>query len=183
MQEQIQIAFRGMDTPMGIEDSIRSHVAHLDTFFNRITACKVMVELDHKRHRQGNLYHVRIDLVVPGREIVVKHEPPEHHASEDIHVAIKDAFDAAKRKLQDYVREMRGDTKAHMPPEVGEIVHLVRDKGYGFLRTSEGNELYLHKNAVVGGKFDDLHVGDKVRYVADAGEGEKGPHASTVIPL
>jgi cold shock CspA family protein/ribosome-associated translation inhibitor RaiA len=183
MQEQVQIAFRGMDTPMGIEDSIRSHVAHLETFFNRITACKVLVEPEHKRHHQGNLYHVRVDLVVPGREIVVKREPSAHHANEDIHVAIKDAFDAAKRQLQDYVREMRGDIKAHVEPEVGEITHLAHDKGYGFLRTSEGNELYLHKNAVVGGKFDDLHVGDKVRYVADAGEDEKGPHASTVIPL
>ena len=113
MQEQLQIAFRGMDQPMGIEDSIRGHVAHLETFFNRIITCKVLVEREHKRHHQGNLYHIRIDLIVPGREIVVRREPAEHHASEDLHVAIKDAFDAAKRRLQDYVREMRGDTKTH----------------------------------------------------------------------
>jgi ribosome-associated translation inhibitor RaiA len=116
MQEQLQLAFRGMDQPMGIEDSIRGHVAQLETFFNRIIVCKVMVERDHKRHHQGNLYHIRIDLVVPGHKIVVKREPAAHHANEDLHVAIKEAFDAARRRLQDCARDLRGETKAHMEP-------------------------------------------------------------------
>jgi ribosome-associated translation inhibitor RaiA len=116
MQEKLQIAVRGMDTPMGIEDMIRTHVAHLETFFDRITACKVMVERDQKRHHQGNLFHVRIDLIVPGREIAIRREPPAHHAHEDLPVALRDAFDAAKRRLQDYVREMRGDIKTHSAP-------------------------------------------------------------------
>jgi cold shock CspA family protein len=183
MQEQVHIAFRGMDAPIGIEESIRQHVERLEHFFNRITACSVMVELDHRHHRQGGLFHVRINLAVPGREIVVRREPSEHHAHEELPVAIRDAFDAVKRQLQDYVREMRGDIKAHEAPAIGEIVRLEVDKDYGFLVTSSGEELYVHRNAVQGGAFDKLRVGDKVRYVADEGEGERGPHASLVVPL
>lgn len=183
MQEELQITFRGMDKVTRIEEAIREQVAHLETFCSRITACKVMVERDQKRHHQENLYHIRIEIIVPGHEIVIKRDPAVHHAHEDLHAAIHDAFVAARRRIQDYAREIRGDTKAHAVPEIGEIIHLNRDKGYGFLRTSEGVELYLHRNAVIGGKFEDLHVGTKVRYVADAGEGEKGPHASTVVPI
>ncbi len=183
MQEQVHIAFRGMDAPIGIEESIHKHVEHLEHFFNRITACGVVVELDHRHHRQGRMFLVRINLVVPGREIVVRREPSEHHAHEELPVAIRDAFDAAKRQLQDYVREMRGDIKAHEAPAIGEIVSLEAEKDYGFLVTSSGEEIYMHRKAVRGDGFDRLRVGDKVRYVADEGEGERGPHASLVIPL
>ncbi len=183
MQGQVQVTFRGMSKPMWIEESIRSHLKHLEIFFNRITACQIMVERNQKRHRQGNLYHVRIKLIVPGHTIVVNREPAAQHEHEDIHVAIHDAFNAVQRRLQDYVREMQGDIKTHMTPNVGEIVKLDHDKGFGFLRTSEGTELYLHRNAVIDGRFSELRVGSKVRYVADAGDDEKGPHASTVVPL
>ncbi len=183
MQEPVRIAFRGMEAPIGVEELIRRHVADLERFFDRITTCSVVVETDHRHQRRGRLFHVRIDLIVPGREIVVRRDPSEHHAHEDLPVAIRDAFDAARRQLQDYVREMRGDVKAHEPPAIGEIVRLVAEKDYGFLVTSTGEELYVHRNAVLGGGFDRLRVGDKVRYVADEGEGEQGPHASSVIPL
>jgi hypothetical protein len=49
------------------------------------------------RHRQGTIYHVRVDLTAPGGEVVVNREPGEDHTHEDLHVAIRDAFDAARR--------------------------------------------------------------------------------------
>jgi cold shock CspA family protein/ribosome-associated translation inhibitor RaiA len=184
MQEPARIAFRGMEAPIGIEESVHKHVADLERFFDRITACNVVVEADHRHHRQGRLYHVRIDLIVPGREIVVRREPSEHHAHEELPVAIHDAFDAVRRQLEDYVRKMRGDIKTHEAPAIGRIVRLEAEKDYGFLVTAAGEELYVHRNAVLGRGFDKLRVGDKVRYVADEGvESEQGPHASTVIPL
>lgn len=124
---------------------------------------------------------MRVELIVPEREIVVRREPGEHHAHEDLHVAIRDAFDAAQRQLQDYAREMRGEVKAHAAPTIGTIVRVFPD--YGFLVTDTGDEVYLHRNAVLGRGFDQLNAADKVRYVIHEGEGEQGPQASTVIPL
>lgn len=181
MQEPLRIAFRNMEPPIGAEDEVRDRVAELERFFDRIIVCSVVVEAHHRRHHQGNLYHVRIELIVPEREIVVRREPPEHHAHEDLHVAIRDAFDAVQRQLQDHVREMRGDVKTHAGPTIGTIVRLFPD--YGFLVTDAGDEVYLHRNAVLGRGFDKLNAGDKVRYVVHEGEGEQGVQASTVIPL
>ena len=183
MQEPLRIAFRNLEAPAAIEDEIRERVAELERFFDRIIACSVVVEEHHRHHRQGNLYHVRIELVVPEREIVVRREPPEHHAHEDLHVAIRDAFDAAQRQLQDHARAMRGDVKSHATPTIGRIVRLFAERDYGFLVTDTGDEVYLHRNAVLGHGFDKLRVGDKVRYVIHEDEGEQGPQASTVIPL
>ena len=71
MQEPLRIAFRNMEAPIGAEDQVRARVAELERFLDRIIACGVVVEARHRRHHQGNLYHVRIDLIVPDREIVV----------------------------------------------------------------------------------------------------------------
>lgn len=180
MQQELRIAFRGMTPPIGIEDEIRKRVDRLEGFFDRIIACSVVVEPSHRRHRQGKLYHIRIDLFLPEREIVVRRDPAEHHAHEDLHVALRDAFDAARRQLQDHAHAMRGDTKQHAPPPVGRIARLMPD--HAFLITPAGDEIYLHRNAVLGSGFDTLKVGDKVRYAIHEGEGEQGPQASTVIP-
>lgn len=183
MQEPLRIAFRNLEAPAAIEEEIRKRVDELEEFFNRIIACNVVVEEHHRHHRQGGLYHVRIDLVVPEREIVVRREPPEHHAHEDLHVAIRDAFDAAQRQLQDHAREMRGDIKTHMAPTIGHVSRLFPENDYGFLVSADGQDIYMHRHAVLGRGFDKLRVGDEVRYVVHEGEGEQGPQASTVIPL
>ncbi len=181
MQEPLRIAFRNIEPPIGAEEEVRTRAGELERFFDRIIACSVVVEAHHKHQHQGNLYHVRIELIVPEREIIVRREPPEHHAHEDMHVAVRDAFGAAQRQLQDHAREMRGDVKTHVAPTIGTIVRLFQD--YGFLITETGDEVYMHRNAVLGRGFDKLNAGDKVRYVVHEGEGEQGAQASTVIPL
>jgi ribosome-associated translation inhibitor RaiA len=116
MQEPLRLAFRNMTAPIGVEDQVRTHVADLERYSDRITGCSVVVEASNKRHHQGNLFHVRIDLVVPGGQIVVRRDPPEHQAHEELPVALHDAFEAVRRQLQDYVREKRGDVKTHAKP-------------------------------------------------------------------
>ena len=111
--EPLSITFRGMEPPIGVEEDIRNRVAELSRFFDRITACRVVVEARHRHQRHGGLYHVHIDLSVPERTIVAGREQVEDHAREDLRVAIRDAFAAAQRQLQDYAREMRGDVKSH----------------------------------------------------------------------
>ncbi len=108
MQTPPQITFRGISSTPSIDKEIRAKLAKLETFFDRITSCRVLVEASHRRHNKGNLYHVRIDLRVPGNELVVKRDPAQHAEHEDVFIAIRDAFDEAKRQLQDHVKKRRG---------------------------------------------------------------------------
>lgn len=117
MQLPVQIAFRGMEPSGAIEASVREKVAKLDRFSDHITSCRVMIEAPHRRHRQGKLFHVRLDLTLPGGKLVVSREPEKHHAHEDVYVAVRDAFDAAARQIEDHVRRQRGDVKAHVGPD------------------------------------------------------------------
>jgi len=178
-----QITFHNLDTSDAVKQQVEGRVAELEQFFDRIIACKVVIETSHHAHRQGRLFHVSVHLTVPGSEIVVNRDPSEHHAHEDVRVAVRDAFDATRRQLEDYVRRFRGQTKIHEPQDTGRIVRLFPDRDYGFLVTPSGEEIYMHRNCVANEGFDQLRVGDEVRYVVHPGEGEHGPQASTVISM
>jgi cold shock CspA family protein/ribosome-associated translation inhibitor RaiA len=183
MQLPLQITFRNLDPIPTVEVKVRERVEELEQFFGRIISCRVVIEAPSRHHHKGNLYHIRVDLKVPGREIVVKRDPPEHHAHEDIYVAVRDCFDAVRRQLEDHVRRQRGDTKTHEVPSHGRIARLIAEGSYGFITAAEGGEIYFHRNAVADDGFDKLAVGDEVRFVVHASEGEKGPQASTVVPM
>jgi ribosomal subunit interface protein len=183
MQIPLRITFRNLDRSEAVEAKVRERVDELEQFYDRITGCRVVIEEPTRRQHKGNLFHVRVDLSVPGREIVVKRDPPEHHAHEDIYVAVRDCFDAVRRQLEDHVRRARGDVKAHEAPSHGRVLRLVAAEGYGFIAAIDGTEVYFHRNAVSGNAFDKMKEGDEVRFVVHEGEGEKGPQASAVIPV
>ena len=183
MQLPLQITFRHMESSDAVTARIRERAGELERFFDRIISCRVVVECRHPRRQQGNLFRVRIDLKVPGREITVGRDPAAHKAHEDIYVAIRDAFDAARRVLEDHVRERRGEVKLHAVPEHGRIARLLPERDGGFILTSDGNEIYFHRNSVANSGFDKLAVGDEVRFVAQHSESAAGRQASTVVPL
>lgn len=178
MRLPLQITFRNMPPSKAVELAIRERADKLDRFSVLIMGCRVVVEARHHRHHQGNLYHVRIDLTVPGDEIMVSREPALHHTREDIYVAVRDAFDAARRRLEDYARRHRQQVKVHDATPRGRIALLDVAKGCGFIETPDGREIYFHRNSLVNADFDRLEAGDKVRFHEEAGE--KGPQASTV---
>jgi ribosomal subunit interface protein len=93
---------------------INDRAAKLERFFDRIMACRVTVEQTQKRHHQGKLFNVRIDLTVPGSELLVNRD--EH---EDLYVAIRDAFDAMERKLEGHAKRIHGEVKTHGEPVSG----------------------------------------------------------------
>jgi ribosomal subunit interface protein len=183
MQIPLRITFRNLDRSEAVEAKVRERVDELEQFYDRITGCRVVIEEPNRRQHKGNLFHVRVDLSVPGREIVVKRDPPQHRAHEDIYVAVRDCFDAVRRQLEDHVRRARGDVKTHEAPNHGKILRLVPAEGYGFIASADGTEVYFHRNAVSGNNFDKMREGDQVRFVVHEGEGDKGPQASTVIPI
>ncbi|MEE8076118.1 MAG: HPF/RaiA family ribosome-associated protein, partial [Candidatus Binatia bacterium] len=113
MTVPLQITFRNMDSTETIEDEIRDKASKLDHFYDRITSCRVVVEVPHRHHHKGIAYHVRVDVKVPGWEVVINREPTKHSTHEDIYISIQEAFDAARRQLQDYARRQRGEVKGH----------------------------------------------------------------------
>ncbi len=126
MEFPTQVTFRNVPNPEAVEADIRERAAKLDTYYARIVGCRVVVEVPHRHHRGGNQYHVRIELSVPGGEVVVNHEPSLYSSEQalghekltkdtepngvhrDLPAAIHEAFDVARRRLQDYARRQRG---------------------------------------------------------------------------
>lgn len=124
MQTPLQLTIRDVEHSEALETHIRAKVEKLEEFFKRITSCHVVVEMPHKHHQQGKQFNVRIDIGVPGSEIVVNRD----HA-EDVYVALRDAFDAAKRRLEDYAHKMRGDIKTHEPRRANTGEEPVEEEG------------------------------------------------------
>ncbi|MFI5305890.1 MAG: ribosome hibernation-promoting factor, HPF/YfiA family [Polyangiales bacterium] len=115
MQRPLQISFRGMESSPAIEERIQERVGRLERVFDRITSCHVTVEAPHQHHQKGRIFDVRIDLRVPGAELMTKHEGSHNHAHEDVYVALRDAFDAAERRLEDYAQRQAAHREPREP--------------------------------------------------------------------
>jgi ribosomal subunit interface protein len=174
MQTPLQITFRNMPRSDAVEARIRDKAAKLETFHPRIMSCHVVVEEADRHRHQGKQFTVHLDIRVSGHELIVDRD---HH--EDIYVALRDAFDAAGRKLEEAVRTDRADVKAHQMPQHGKVVRLVRDEGYGFIETAEGRELYFSSDNVVEPSFDRLETGAAVQFVEDVSSAGR-QHATRV---
>ncbi len=203
MKLPLQITFRHMPPSPAIEENIREKAAKLDELHDGIMGCRVTVEAPHRHHRKGKAYVVRIDLTVPGGELVINrepkrlvpkkakggreldkdfaesHEPSKHAAHEDIYVAIRDAFNAAGRKLGDHAQRRRGEVKIHEPTAAtARVAKLFPSEEYGFLQTADGREVFFHKNSVLAPGYGHLAVGQQVHFVEELGD--KGPQATSV---
>ena len=107
MNRPLQITFRGMGPSEAMSEYIRGEAEKLEQFFDRIVGCHVVLEQPHKHQRQGNRFHVRVDLQVPGRDIVVAREHAERTTHEDPYQAVNEAFAAARHQLQHYADAQR----------------------------------------------------------------------------
>ena len=112
MSFPIEIHFRGMNPSESVERQVREWAEKLETTSTRIQRCVVALEQPHRHHRQGRLFHVRVELTVPGTTLVVSGDPGEEGAHEDAHVAIRDAFETARRRLHDHVEARREGARA-----------------------------------------------------------------------
>lgn len=117
MQIPVQITFRDMETSPALEATIRERVQKLEQF-GEVNSCRVLIESPHRSSQKGHHFRVRIDITVPGDEIVVGRDPAGHDAFTDPYVAVRDAFDAASRQVNEWGRKRR-DTRrgaAAAPP-------------------------------------------------------------------
>jgi ribosome-associated translation inhibitor RaiA len=111
MKLPLQVTFRDMAPLPSLDGEIRRHAAKLERFVPELISCHVVVEASANRHRQGHVYAVKVDVHVPGEELFAG----ERQAHEEISIAVREAFDAMTRRLEDYVRKRRGLVKHHEP--------------------------------------------------------------------
>lgn len=181
----MEIAFHNIDSSEWAEQEIRSRVAKLEQIYDRLITCRVRVDQRAKNSHGTIPPVVRIEIGLPGKDIVVSHEPDylqRKFQSPDLHTAINEAFRIAEDRLVEFKNLRQGRTKApHHDGEnqfLGQVAEMSPDEDHGFLLTKEGGLLYFHRNSVLSGDFDALTRGDEVYYVEDVGD--TGPIATKV---
>ena len=180
----VQTTFRNIDASAAVAARVQEEAEKLDKYFRRITSCRVIVEAPHRYHRHGDSFHIRIELGVPGKELVVTHEPNLKHEEQgewhkrlevegphqDVYMAIRDGFKAMRRQLRDYVRCLRHEVKTHHRVPHAKVSKLFRKERLRLHRDLGGPEIYFHKNSVANGAFEHLEIGDEVIFSEEAGD-------------
>jgi ribosomal subunit interface protein len=174
MQVPLEISTRWIDLSPPLEAELRKRAEKLERHYNRITSCRIAVERPTGNHHQeGGPYRVRLDITVPGSELVAD------KSAEELYAAIRDAFQAAERQVEAFSQRQRGDVKTPVLPPEGQVVRIFPEEGFGFIAVPDGREVYFHRNAVLDPPgFEKLEVGARVRFAEE--QGFEGPQASTV---
>lgn len=174
----LQITFRNTEPSQAIEADIKKRAAKLDRIYNLILRCRVMVEAPSPNKPQGGLYHTSVELTLPGSRLIVNRNPDMHHSYTDVHLSIRDAFLSTERQLEEYAWRFKCHLKTHEPVPTGWVESLFPDKNYGRISTSDGKDIYFHRNSLLNDDFDMLTQGMRVRFIEQ--QGDNGPQASSV---
>jgi ribosomal subunit interface protein len=114
MIKPVEVVFHGIERSNAVEEHVRDEVAKLERLHPQVSSCRVTIGLPHNRQQQGKRFDVRVELAVPGKELVVNRTPGQ----EDMYAALRDAFDVARRQLDDHARAQRGEVKHHQEKSV-----------------------------------------------------------------
>lgn len=178
-----EIAFRGVEPTDRLKALILDGIDALEEVHPRVVSCRTMVADDTPDRHSGNNYRVRLDIGIPHKNVIVD-ETPDGGEPRPLDQVIRDAFKIGRKRLQKEKDLQRGDVKSHDLPPHGRVVRLLTDDTgvrYGFLESRDGQQVYFQEAALVDVDYDELEVGDEVRYAA--AEGSDGPQASTVAPI
>ncbi len=179
MQTPVEIAFRHCKPSDEMRAEVAAQLRRLERFGPSIRSCRVVVTGPQTRHRSGEQYRVEVFIAIPEhKEVVVDRSHGDTPEREHPLVAIREAFDAAVRQVEDAERELRGQIKQHVAESQGRVAKFLAGEDCGFIETPDGREIFFHRNAVLDGAFDRLNVGSEVRFLEE--EGQKGAQASTV---
>jgi len=185
MQTPVEIDFHGLKANERLRACVMKNISTLEQRFGRITACRVVIKAPSERHRTGGACEVAIRVSLPqGRQVDIARSEKAEKTDDrlaDPMVAIKAAFQRARRRLQDQARRMRGQVKCHDGAPVAIVKRFDDATGFGFLETPDGREIYFHKNSVRDGSAGTFAPGTRVTFFEEMGN--KGPQASTVKVL
>ncbi len=99
----ITINTQHFDLTANVETAIRDRAERLEKFHPNLIHCIVTVEGPSEHHQHGGTYDVRLEIRLPGPAIVINRQP-----NEDLGIALRDAFEAAKRRIEDHNEKLRG---------------------------------------------------------------------------
>jgi hypothetical protein len=103
----LKIQFLDFPESDSVWNAVWDHVADLEKICDQMMSCHVVISKPHRRLHQGAIYHVKIRMHIPGRDIIVDRESEKDHAHEDVYIALRDAFAAATRQVEDFVEARR----------------------------------------------------------------------------
>ncbi len=172
-----EIDFADFKVSSTITKKIEAKLQKLIRHSNRIISAHVTVRLPH-RHRNKHIYHIQVQLDVPGHSIVVNREPEMNYAHSDINVAIRDVFDKVTRKLDEVFETRRERPHPAAGAQHAYVLRFDPNSGYGFVVTADGEEIYFNANSLVGSSLDHLKAGVEVRINTE--EGEQGLQVSSL---
>ena len=179
MQTPIEVTFEHCESSPEIWAEIAKQAKRLEKFGPLVTSCRVAIGRPNARRRSGDLFAVHLHIALPERkDVVVDRTHGDAPEREHALVAIREAFDAAVRQVEEAAREMRGPIKTRLAQAHGRVTKFLAGEDCGFIETAEGREVYFHRDAVLDGAFDRLRVGAEVWFVEE--QGAKGPQATTV---
>jgi cold shock CspA family protein/ribosome-associated translation inhibitor RaiA len=179
MKQPLELTFHEVDRSAWVEDYIRKRVARLERIADDIIWCRVALEQPSRSRTTGNYYRVSIELSLPpNKDLVAAKERAIEDPQMQLRPLIKSAFEAMERQIKKTVERRRYDVKTHAEPPHGMVAQLFPRDGYGFIRCSDGRELYFHRRSVLQDGFERLAIGTEVRFVDEPGE--EGPQASSV---
>lgn len=158
----VQITIRDMPISPALESAIRKKAEKLLKYYDRICSCRVVIEVPQKHKHQGKLFNVRIDLTVPGKELVVNRKQDE-----DVYIAIRDAFYAIGRQLEEHSRKRHGRVKSHNGVLHGKVTRKIVEEGYGFIEGHDGTEYYFSVTNASYPNFNQLAIGDSVEFIPE----------------
>jgi cold shock CspA family protein len=184
MQVPLELTFRDVPHSDAIDALVRRYVQRLERFCDHIESCSVAIERPHRPRNSGSDFRVRIDMVIPpGHELVVSKDasdrgtPPAPQNFDSLHALVREAFEAANRQVKKLNEQQAGKTKRHPQQEIGAVISRLSED-HGFLRTTDGRDVYFHRNSVVNEDFNQLREGEGVAYAEEVGE--QGWQASSV---
>lgn len=180
MQIEPQISFRNVERNESLDRRILDGLEKLGAVHERITSIRLALEDQRGTGSPDHLYRVRLDITIPGGEIVVK-ETPAGDPHPPLDQVLNQAFDTARRKLKEVRMQRRGKVKEKVPRPVGRVTEIFPGEGYGFIEDDTGRRVYFHRNAVSGRGWDDLDTGHSVTFEEE--QGDKGPQAAVVYLL
>ena len=179
MDQPLEIAFHEMDASPALRQRIQERADRMERHYPHITSAHVVVEPDARSAKGTTAFRVRVEARVPGKELVSSRAGNgDHH---DPYQAVNDAFDAMDKQLDHFRASQRGEVKAHDGPPAGRIRQVFSD--YGFVETTDGQDVWFHRASVENDGFDALKPGDPVELsISAVGNEGMGPQASSVRP-
>ena len=158
----IQVTVRNKDDSPVLLQQIQKNAEKLTRYYKRITHCRVVIDFDQKNQHRGKIFNVKVELDIPGRELMVTRKK-----GEDVYVVARQAFEVMKRQLEELARKRHGRTKTHAEVIFGHVTRLMPHDGYGFIEGADGREYYFSMTNVAFPNFDQLQIGDGVNFNAD----------------